>query len=661
MSAEKKRALAFGATPARCRFCPLIWFLAIACSLALAVSVLANTIPAASVGQLSAQAQQALSRNDYATAVTCYQKILKRHPNLAKVRVNLGLTYNLMVRYAEAVHEFESVLSQNPTLFTANLFLGLDLLHLHNPDKALFYLQRATSLRPHSAEAAAALAKDYQQMQRPAKAAAWFGRAVEATPQNADTWYGMGIAYLDLEEEATEKLGNRGTKSAYFQTLMADSEAKRGWLGAAIRTYQGLLSSGSPGLYLRSRMGFVYLQRNDLSQAEQQFQAELARHPGCLSAQLGEAGLDLDRGNPSQALQKIAHIAATDPGFFQANIPRLWLGWNPERVSAFETSLEHLQVRRGQRQTISSLVAAMERWKKEPLNVFVTFPGVRRAVTSGQVPSSRGAAENLYAQGHYTVCAQAVLSQSGGLRTNDLMLLSRCSYYAGEFQLTLQASERMLALYPRSQAALFWEAKASEVLAVASLAHVGLLQPDSARTHFLLGKAYEWQGNFKEARDEYRKSVHVDPQNPAGYLALAALDVNNMEFRQALPELQIVLARNPDDPAANFLMSEILIYQHQYEKSLRCLKAALRGPASSLGRVHALIGKVYAAEGHTRDAIVELNQGLAADDDGSLHYQLFLLYRKLGQTAAAAAALRDSEAIRKERAAKLHNLITSTP
>lgn len=108
-------------------------------------------------------------------------------------------------------------------------------------------------------------------------------------------------------------------------------------------------------------------------------------------------------------------------------------------------------------------------------------------------------------------------------------------------------------------------------------------------------------------------------------------------------------------------MATILIYQHQYEESLGYLKAALHGPESSLPRVHALTGKVYASEGHTGEAIAELKKALTADGDGSIHYQLFVLYRKLGDSAAAETALRDADMIRRDNAAKARERVGITP
>jgi len=91
------------------------------------------------------------------------------------------------------------------------------------------------------------------------------------------------------------------------------------------------------------------------------------------------------------------------------------------------------------------------------------------------------------------------------------------------------------------------------------------------------------------------------------------------------------------------------------------LEDGLRGTPPSLPRVHALLGRVYAAEGRVADAVSELKQSLSADNDGSYHYQLYLLYRKEGNWEAAMAALHESEALRKSRLAKQRALLENAP
>jgi hypothetical protein len=92
-------------------------------------------------------------------------------------------------------------------------------------------------------------------------------------------------------------------------------------------------------------------------------------------------------------------------------------------------------------------------------------------------------------------------------------------------------------------------------------------------------------------------------------------------------------------------MGKILVNQHQYAEAVPYLETALKGNTPRAPEVHALFSRVYASQGRTLDAIAELRQALGADQDGSLHYQLSMLYRKVGDQQAAAAALRQSRAL----------------
>jgi len=79
------------------------------------------------------------------------------------------------------------------------------------------------------------------------------------------------------------------------------------------------------------------------------------------------------------------------------------------------------------------------------------------------------------------------------------------------------------------------------------------------------------------------------------------------------------------------------------------LETALKGNTLRAPDVHALISKVYASQGRTLDAISELQQALGADQDGSLHYELSMLFRRAGDDKAAAAALEQSRLIFQQR------------
>ena len=156
--------------------------------------------------------------------------------------------------------------------------------------------------------------------------------------------------------------------------------------------------------------------------------------------------------------------------------------------------------------------------------------------------------------------------------------------------------------------------------------------------------------NYKEAETEYRKVLQLKPDSVAAHFGLAATYYRAVRFDEAASEAQKVLDLNPGDPDASFLVAEILVYKQQYAEAIPHLNAARRGQPDTLPRVHALLSKVYAAQGQNEQAVKELKQALTDDRDGSLHFQLSRLYSKLGDDNAAKAAMQKSEAIRKARA-----------
>jgi predicted Zn-dependent protease len=128
-----------------------------------------------------------------------------------------------------------------------------------------------------------------------------------------------------------------------------------------------------------------------------------------------------------------------------------------------------------------------------------------------------------------------------------------------------------------------------------------------------LGGADKASGNLLKARKFYEEAARLDPQNPQ----------------------------------ANFMMGDILAYQRKFVQAEPYAKAALHRDPSNLPLVHALLGKIYASQGLTARAIQELRQALPADDDGSLHYQIAMVYKRMGDSPAEREALEESEALRK--------------
>ena len=210
----------------------------------------------------------------------------------------------------------------------------------------------------------------------------------------------------------------------------------------------------------------------------------------------------------------------------------------------------------------------------------------------------------------------------------------------------LKASDRLRQRFPNDPAGWYWAVRANQRLGVAALARAGEVDPDSPRIHALLGDLYQRRKMFDEAREEYSKMLAISPASVAGLSGLAAAYFAEARLEEAQATARKALDLDPADSDVNLLMGEILVARREYADAEPYLKQSLQARADLLPRVHALLGNVFARTGRSKDALKELTQGLASDEDGSVHYQLASLYREAGDSKAAAAAFEKSKQIR---------------
>jgi predicted Zn-dependent protease len=109
------------------------------------------------------------------------------------------------------------------------------------------------------------------------------------------------------------------------------------------------------------------------------------------------------------------------------------------------------------------------------------------------------------------------------------------------------------------------------------------------------------------------------------------------------------LERSPQDPELNMVLAETMVAKAQFAEAEPFLMKSLNVKPQLRGHVHALMGKVYAETGKPNEAINQLKMGASSDENGSIHYLLARLYRQVGDTKNAAAALEQVKTIKKQR------------
>lgn len=595
---------------------------------------------AAQFASLVAAAQQAQAAGDYQAAANDYQQAVKVHADMPELWANLGLMQHQAGKYPDAILSFQHANRLNPSLYVPNLFLGIDTLRAGKAKEAIPFLEKAAKLNKTDPQPALSLGRAYLSVGKYSPAIEELDRAAELNPKLSSAWFDLGIAHLHLVEESGRRMSDEDQNSPYAKALYAESLVKQARYHEAADQYQGVIAATAQPPCMHAELGFALLKQHDSSGATVEFSAEQKQHPECGMAILGQARVALDADDHAESLRLMEELWSRDHGFFAANAPSLAEGVAADRASAF---LDYVEQNRSASQADLSKTLRS------------AFAGTLSAPDAGEVdkqPShlAHSTAEEYYLAGNFSQCAAQLPPGITRGHADKLLLLATCTYFAGQYQRSTHAAAELTALQPRSMSALYWSIKAEEHLAFESLARFQQLEPDSARTHVLMGDMYRQRERYTEAQSEYSKALDLAPGDPAAMLGLATAYLEDGKIDKALETTRTALVRSPDDPELDLVTAEAMLEQNDFSHAEPFLaKSMAHAKPQVIPHIHALLGKVYAETGRTQDAIRELTLGASSDVDGTIQYQLARLYRKTGDTKAASDALERMKLIKQQR------------
>jgi tetratricopeptide (TPR) repeat protein len=600
--------------------------------------------PASRLESLVAEAQQAQAAHDYAAAEKAYKQALRIEPSMPELWANLGLMQQEAGDIASAVRSFQQANHLNPSLYVPNLFLGNDYVRAGKAPEAISFLTKAEKTNKADPQAPLALGRAYYAMGKFSAAAQEFERAVALDPKLGDAWFALGIARLNQVETDAHKMSAESKTSPFAGALYAESLQKQARFNEAATLYRSLLDSHPQPPCLHSALGIALLRHRDLEAAAAEFTTERAAHPECGLAVLGQARIAIDRGENEPAVKLLQGLWGRDHGFFVSNAGILMEGLSNEAASAVAAYFS-------QPETIipadlrSALLAALNHGQAlddQHDNVGMREPGAPASAL-------RHTAEEYYAAGEFARCTQQLDTARTAGRSDELRLLAACSFFSGDNERAVSAATALEAVQPHSAEALYWSIQANERLAVQSLSRFQQLESDSARNHVLLGDIYHQLEREDDAQAEYQKALSLEPGDPAAMLGLASSYLSNNNNDKAMETARTALERSPQDPELNMIVAEAMVAENQFAEAEPFLMKSLNVKPQLLGHVHALIGKVYAETGRTKEAISQLKMGESSDETGSIHYLLARLYRQVGDTKDAAVALDQVKTIRQHR------------
>jgi len=241
------------------------------------------------LNRLLASAQEAVDKQDYATAAQDYEDYLAKKPDDAMVHFNLGYVYTALKREDDARAEYEKAIGLDPgdpKMAPAYRNLGMTLIP-KDPAAAIDPLQHAAELQPQDAQVKWLLGMALENSGKLAPAIEQLQAAQKLDDKDAEIGISLGNALLNADRYVD-------AESAYRTTLTLNPE------GDLLRqAHLGLAKS------------LVAQKKLDTAVAE--FAAYLELAPNDNAVRIERASALVDLGKDDDALAELNRATATGP------------------------------------------------------------------------------------------------------------------------------------------------------------------------------------------------------------------------------------------------------------------------------------------------------------------------------------------------------------
>jgi len=584
-----------------------------------------------------------------------YEKFLRAagtgsSESAVEVQEQLGAVYYLLHRYNDSLALLKPVLKAQadsksseklrdvPTKGTDGLkarslqaqswlVSGLDYLELNQLPDATRSLRHALAIEPNSANARLGLGDVLARSGHMQEAAREYEDQTRLTPSLADAWYKLGLAHAEISVEMSRQEVDSAQRTIIEQLNAEELLAKGDTLNAA-RTLFRVLRESPTQPEIHAQLGSALLALGYAKAAQDHFHHELVRNPESPLAHFGLLETAALENNWSTVASELEHLSASNR---HALIGELEFPPSGLVVQAWSKG----QLKPPQSFVDSPEGAIWKTWLSDS-NVVASVSDEKSSPTAACLKSESAAGIWLTEQCYSALSRQ--LKARAKPATNEQIKLMEAEFRLGNYDAALGSAGLLHSAEPHNAWALYWLSKSHDALAEECFMKVGLLNPDSARVHQMLAEHYSQLSDYPRAKSEFQQALRLSPESPDVHLGLGTVLSRSGDLAQAEKELKTTLELSPNSAFAHYQLGHVYIQQNQWERAIEELRHV---PADSTAMLNARLdlAKAQSALGQNAGAIDVLLSVESLDKDGEVYYRLASLYRAVGDTTRAHAAL----------------------
>ncbi len=570
-------------------------------------------------------AQQAQQQDRLDDAAGEYLAVLRLAPGLPEAYVNLGLVYYAQSKFDDSARALSTAGKLRPGMRGVSLWLGIDEVRLNHPAQAVPLLREAVRQDPQDKQAESWLGTALWNAGQIDAALLQLRKAAAQFPDDPDLLFSLGEAYGKAAKQQSEQLledsaGTAISDRIYASTYAADHD----WAKAEGHLRRAILRDPN-SVDAHLDLAEVFLNQAQLPAALEQLEQAGALSPKSATVLAKSGELLILSGQLPEGLSRVELAIKTDES---------------ETLDALELPVEgRISANEVSAGLLALCAAAEEKLEAmQPSSVARDVALAGLYALSGDDAAAARAYQRLAAAPHI-----AKPTQSAFARAMDAIHQHR--YETAEAALL-----RWLAVHPGDPSARYELVLVRRQLAMAQIARLLAVAPDSYHVHQLLGQYYVDREEDEKALAEYLAVAAARPNLPDVHFWLGHLYWKHGDADHAFAELTRQLEIDPGHPEANGELGAVLVAKDRTEEAIPHLELAIRSKPD-LWPAYQQLGQAYATEKNYARAEEILKRDLAHDHDGGVHYQLAQVMRAEGKTAEAAKLFAQVRAIKTERSA----------